>query len=243
MASPTIDTRPVSRRSLARGVAWAAPVIVAASAVPAYAASSCVPTLTISGGLIYRWGTLGRSSTTQSLDVGAQAYVRNLPDGVTVTRVSYQWGVTNRIGQDSAGPGAFWVGNGTSSRNGENYSAMRYTPGGGTAWRNTVSNTGKEIDTEFPDGQTRKAWDLNFLWSAGTNGSNGTYTEKDDAGCRDFTTGPSGRFRIDYSGVTAPRTCPSPEGKMPNFVYVTATLSNGQELKFTGVSDGGSNCG
>lgn len=242
MASPTIDTHPVSRRSLARGVAWAAPVIVAASAVPAYAASACTPTLRISGGLIYRWGTIGSSSTTQSLDAGAQTYVDNLPAGVTVTRVSYQWWIANRIGQTSAGPGAFWVGNGTSSRNGENYNAMRYTPGSGTAWRNTVSNTQNLAGTEFPDGVTRDAWDLNFLWTAGTNGSNGTYTN-DATGCRDFTTGPSGRFAITYTDVKAPRTCPSPEGRMPNFVKVTATLSNGQELTFTGVSDGGSNCG
>ena len=198
MASPTIDTRPVSRRSLARGVAWAAPVIVAASAVPAYAASSCIPTLRISGGLVYRWGTIGSSSTTQSLDAGAQAYVDNLPAGVTVTNVSYQWWIANRIGQTSAGPGAFWVGNSTSNRSRQTLSAMPYTPGSGTAWRNTVSNTQNLAGTEFPDGVTRDAWDLNFLWSAGTNGSTPVRTRTTPRGAG---TSPLGR-RVALPSLT-----------------------------------------
>lgn len=119
---------------------------------------------------------------------------------------------------------------------------MPYTPGSGTAWRNTVSNTRNLASTAFPDGVTREAWDLNFAWVAGTNGSTGTYTN-DATGCRDFTTGPSGRFGITYSGVRGLPSCPSPEGRMPNFNTVVVTLSNGQTLTGTYASDNGEACG
>ncbi|MDO5618760.1 hypothetical protein [Kocuria sp.] len=233
--------RDVSRRTVAKGLAWTVPTIAVASAAPAYAASRCVPTLRVSGGLAYNWGTLGAPSTTQSLSVGAQTYVDNLPAGVTVTQVTYEWWIANRIGQTSSGPGAFWVGNQSSNRRSENLAAMPYTPGAGTAWRNTVSNTQNLTNQVYPDGVTRQSWDLNFSWTAGTNGSSGTYTTDTD-GCRDFTTGPSGRFAVTYSGVVPPRTCPTATAVVPNFAVVVVTLSDGQTLRYTSSSDGGSAC-
>lgn len=42
-------TKPVSRRTVAKGAAWAAPVILGGVAAPAYAASGPAPTLSIGG--------------------------------------------------------------------------------------------------------------------------------------------------------------------------------------------------
>lgn len=231
----------VTRRTVARGLAWSVPTIAVATAAPAHAASQCIPTLRSSGGLSYSWGTLSSSSTTQSMTVGAQTYVDNLPAGVTVTSVTYRWWIANRIGQTSEGPGAFWVGNASSNRRGTNYGTMTYTPGANTAWRDTVSNTSNLADQVYPDGTTRPSWDLNFSWTAGTNNSSGTYTTDAD-GCRDFTTGPSGRFGVSYSNVVAPSSCPTAAATIPNFNTIEVTLSNGQTLTGTAASDGGSTC-
>lgn len=74
----------ITRRTLAKGVAWSAPVIMASASVPAYAASQCVPTPVtfdwskytrdqpvVAGGLAYTSGTvLGATSVgTVSLKV------------------------------------------------------------------------------------------------------------------------------------------------------------------------------
>lgn len=241
MSNECHQTSGVSRRTVARGLAWSVPTIAVAAAAPAHAASSCIPTLRSSGGLTYTWGTLGSSSTTQNMTVGAQTYVDNLPAGVTVTSVTYRWWIANRIGQTSTGPGAFWVGNSSSSRSRQNFGAMPYTSGTGTAWRNTVSNTANLVNQTYPDGVTRQSWDLNCSWTTGTNNTSGTYTT-DAQGCRDFTTGPSGRFDVTYSGVVAPSSCPTPSATIPNFNTIVVTLSNGETLTATSASDGGSTC-
>lgn len=235
----------VSRRALARGAAWAIPALVVASPAPAFAASAiCKPVLTSSGGLTYNWGTLGATSTTQTMTAGAETYVDNLPPGVTVKQVTYEWWIENRDGQSSPGPGAFWVGNSWSNRAGETKSAMPYTPGPGTAWRSTVANTDRFISKVFPDGVTRPAFDLRFDWTAGRNNSTGTMTQ-DAGGCFDFKTGPSGRFEVIYTGVVAPSSCPGANaGKytIKNFNIVTVTLSDGTILTATFADDGGATC-
>ena len=80
------------------GLAWAAPTVDVTTAAPAFAASSCAPTLRFSGGLTYSWGTVASTSTTQVLEIGGQTYVYGLPTGVTVTTVTYEFWVMNRIG-------------------------------------------------------------------------------------------------------------------------------------------------
>lgn len=240
--SPTDPApRVLSRRTLARGLAWSTPTLALAAVAPAYAASSaCSPTLTSQGGLIYGWGgTGGSGTTTQTMTVGAETYVYGLPAGVTVVKITYQWWIMNRQGQDSSGPGAFWVGNRTSSRSTENRSAMPYTTGS-RGWRGSLANTVNNTSVMFPDGTSYPAWDLNFLWN-GSNGANGTYSSGTD-GCTNFVSGPSGRFGVTYTGVTPLARCPSPDGTIPNFNTIEVTLSNGQVLNTSITNNGGSTC-
>lgn len=80
-------TRPISRRSVARGAAGSIPAVTVAGAAPVMAASTCgAPTPRVSGGVIYDWGDVSASTTNQSLNVGAPTCVDNLPAGVTVAR-------------------------------------------------------------------------------------------------------------------------------------------------------------
>ncbi|WP_168023461.1 hypothetical protein [Kocuria sp. CPCC 104605] len=53
MSNEFHQTFGVSRRTVARGLAWSVPTIAVAAAAPAHAASSCIPTLRSSGGLTY----------------------------------------------------------------------------------------------------------------------------------------------------------------------------------------------
>ncbi len=163
----------------------------------------------------------------------------NLPEGVTIVSVDYKWWIANRIGQTSSGPGAFWVGNSTSNRRGQNLSAMPWTPKS-PGWKTTVSTTANLRDVVYPDGVSRPSWDLNMHFDGGS-GANGTYTPGPD-GCVDGTTGPSGRFAITYSGVTKLAACPSPQGILPNFWTVNVVLSNGQVLTTTVAQRGDENC-
>ena len=53
------DARPLTRRTLAKGAAWSVPVIAAASAAPATAASpSCEPAINWGGGIYYDYGNI-----------------------------------------------------------------------------------------------------------------------------------------------------------------------------------------
>ena len=74
------------------------------------------------------------------MTVGAEAYLYGLHPGVTVVKITYQWRIMNRQGQRSSGPGAFWVGNSTSSRASQGRSAMPY-PAGSRGWHGSLSNT------------------------------------------------------------------------------------------------------
>lgn len=222
---------PVSRRSVATGLAWAAPAIAATAAAPAFAASSCAPTLRFSGGLTYSWGTVGSTSTTQALEIGGQTYVYGLPAGVTVTTVTYEFWVMNRIGQQSPGPGAFWMGNTTSDKKGTCTTSgctAAWTPTAGSGFAPTVTNTANLLNKVYPDGTTRASWDLNMRRDASRDANIADNYTTTSAGCRDFTTGPSSRFPITDTGVVGPTS--EPGGAVDSYVTITATLSNGQVL-------------
>lgn len=196
----------LARRSLIKGVSWAAPTAAFAIAAPAFAASQCTPSLRFSGGLTYNWGTIGASTTNQRLDVGGQTYVDNLPPGVTVTSISYQFWIQNRIGQDSYGPGAFFMGNALSDRNQSGACratgcSVSWSPTAGSGFATTVTNTANLSPRVYPDGQQRESWDINMRWDPSRDSNVASRYTAGSTGCQNFTTGPSGRFAVNYTGV------------------------------------------
>ncbi len=229
--------RTLTRRTLAKGAAWSVPVIAAASAAPAHAASSaCTPVLKFSGGFYYNYGTIysvsGRT-TNQYLTVGGQTTVSNLPESVTVQDISYAFWIENRQGQTSSGPGTFWMGNTTASTRSSCTSSgctATWKPTAGSGFSNYVINTGNNQLTVYPTGETYPSWDINMTWSA-TKDTLNLYSPQ-ETGCRTFTTGPSDKFRVDYSGVPALSTADVDRGKktIHTFVEVTARLSDGNAL-------------
>lgn len=223
-----------TRRSLVQGTAWAIPAIAVANAAPALAASptTCAPSLGFSGGLTYGWGTVGSTSTTQTLQVGGQTYVNNLPAGVKVASVTYKFWIQNRQGQTSPGPGAFWMGNSTASTKGSCSTGgctATWTPTAGSGFSGTVTNTANNSAQVYPNGTSYPSWDINMSWSSSK--APGTYTA--NGSCSNFTTGPSGKFGVTYTGVVGPTTAGAATSVVNSFVIVTATLSNGQILTAT----------
>lgn len=186
-----------------------------ASAAPALAASSaCAPVLKFSGGFYYNYGTIysvsGRT-TNQYLTVGGTT-VSNLPEGVTVQDDAF-W-IENRQGQTSSGPGTFWMGNSTASAKDRKCTATSCTatdPHGGSGFSGYVTNTGNNQSTVYPTGETYPSWDINMTWSA-TKDTLNLYSPQ-ETGCRTFTTGPSGKFRVDYEGRPALSTADVDRGK------------------------------
>ncbi|KIC68482.1 hypothetical protein [Kocuria rhizophila] len=231
--------RALTRRTLAKGAAWSVPVIAAASVAPALAASSaCTPVLRFSGGLFYDFGVIdsGTGKTSQYLTVGGQTYVDNLPPGVTVTDIRYTFWMENRQGQQSSGPGVFWMGNATASTAGYCNSSgcsAPWSPTSGSGFSRTVTNTRNNVATTYPDGTTVPSWDLNMSWTASQDTAN-RYTTTSD-GCRNFDSGPSSRFRVNYTGVTSLTSADVRNGKksIRSFADITVKLSNGAVLEKT----------
>lgn len=220
--------RTVPRRAVARGAAWSLPAVAAASAVPAVAASGCTPVLDFSGGITYNWGTVGVSTTNQQFTAGGQTYVRNLPAGVKVTAITYEFWQENRQGQSSPGPGSYYPGNTASDRKSQTLTAMPWTPTAGSGFGTTVSNDQNNVVHTYTDGTSVRSWNLKFTWSSARD-TKGTYTST-SLGCQDFTTGPSGRFPINFSNVTALSSGSSSAKSIASDIKITATLSDGTQL-------------
>ncbi len=224
----------ISRRALAKGAAWAAPAVLATAAVPAYAASMCgVPRLRYGGGIDYKFGTIGSTSTTQTLTLGSRVYVDNLPQGVTVSDFKITYWVQNRIGQQSPGPGIFWIGNVSSSYYGQNMSALRWTPTAGSGFSPTATNTQNLVNHTYSNGTSGQSWDLNLTWSAAQNRQNSYTASATNPSCRTFDSGESGSFVIQYNGVVGPTSLGNQNQYVRADVHIQATLSNGQVLTYT----------
>lgn len=233
----------MSRRSLVKGLAWSLPAVAVAAHAPAYAASR-IPRLGSSGGTVYQWGDENSSSTNQWMTFGAQIFVEDLPPGVTVTKVTQQYIVQNRIGQQST-DGAFYLGNAASnwrkagqcsaagcSVNWDSYQnqtnklvdgqdTRRGNGKPGTGWQNTVSNTFNMQPHTFPSGQVRPAWDVNLTWEPSA-------TDKGYMDKGRWTPGPTGRFPVEWTGMNTVGVCTSATKEvLVEFVY-TVTLSDGR---------------
>lgn len=224
----------VSRRSVAKGAAWGIPAVTIAGAAEAVAASGCTPRAGGGFGTHYSYGTIYSTrgnTTTQTLTMGGSAFVNNLPDGVTVTKLTmHYWFETRTAGQ--TGPGAFWMGASSSDRRGSCNSGVcstSWTPES-AGFVPTVTSTTSNSSQTYPDGTVHPSWDAIMTWDA--NRDAGTYTTNAN-GCQNFTTGESGKFIVTYAGVPALTTSDENAGKkaIPTYVTVTATLSNGQVLE------------
>lgn len=104
----------LSRRTLAKGAAWAAPVIAASAVVPAYASSSCEMILTSAAGPYVIYGLDAKPDydrTNMQLTLGGPVWVQNLPAGVTVTKITQQYFIENHQGQNTQGDGIWFMGN------------------------------------------------------------------------------------------------------------------------------------
>lgn len=104
-----------SRRSIAKGAAWAVPTVVATTAAPAFAASgACEPTIALYGGASYDWGYVpGSGTTTQSFNSTFSVAVNNLPKDAEITQLHIDMTLQNRDDSVNDGryPGIFDPGN------------------------------------------------------------------------------------------------------------------------------------
>lgn len=172
--------------------------------------------------------------------------MHNLPAGVTVTSVTEQFFVMNRQGQTSPGPGAFFMGNvSTNWYRARNCTSVGCSvpwtgPIGGVVgmpdrstgpnagWSQTVTNTRNNVNHTFSNGTVAPAWDVNLTWSP--TSSNAYTLTTDSTGCTTFKTTPSGRFGVNYYGVTGTTqgaaTCVTADYR------VTVTLSDGRTLTY-----------
>lgn len=227
-------TSQISRRSLAKGAAWAAPAVIATAAVPAYAASLCGNVrVRYGGGINYNFGTIGSTSTTQALTLGSRVYVDNLPQNVSVTDIKITYWIQNRIGQQSPGPGIFWVGNVSSSYYRQNMAALAWNPTAGSGFSPYATNTQNLVPHTYSNGTSGDSWDLNITWSAAQNRLNSYTSSPTNTGCRNFDSGNSGDFYIQYNGVVGPTSVGNQNQYVRADVHIQVTLSDGRVLTYT----------
>lgn len=238
-----------SRRSIAKGASWSVPIIATTSMVPATAASdNCQPTITYGGGYNYHWGIVNNSAkTTQVANMGAgQVDISNLPPNVTVTSIVISHDILRRDGQDSQGPGMLFAANPAATFSGmnsgftpstvaeakrnlttdgiSNYNITAIYPTSGSGFDPLVSaSNGNTVNF---NGTTATAWNLTYNWSASRNKLSNTYVN--NGTCRNFTTGPSGRYNITYKNMTG--NTDSAVRYVQLAGTVTATLSNGNVI-------------
>ncbi|WP_144794905.1 hypothetical protein [Kocuria palustris] len=135
----------ISRRTVARSVAWAVPTIAVAAAAPAYAVSPGNRVATIGGGApaYYGWGAnttnpRTTATTTQKLEFAGQVSLSDLPRDAVITGISYTYWFQNRVDTDTNpngasgahGPGIYVPGNARAST---------YSPGVCTVSGSTVN--------------------------------------------------------------------------------------------------------
>lgn len=124
----TSSAKTPSRRNLVKGAAWAAPAVVATSAVPAYAASRCPAASIFSQGVVtYSWGVapytgphpVNPTGTTTQTFTAFGVVGGNLPAGAVITKIEYEYWVQQRDDSfrnsngttGSRGPGVYDPGN------------------------------------------------------------------------------------------------------------------------------------
>lgn len=237
MTQVNTPNRAISRRTLARGAAWAAPAVAATAVIPAYAASSCAPDADPTGGIYVDWGTIGYGPTTRSLTINAETVVKGLPEGVTVTKVEHRW-LIQQSAAGSAAPGIPAIGDISSNRVTQVRRGNITHQPGAAGWNAVATTTGTTTNMQYSglngvDGGTYNFWDLTFMWNAPRNTA-GNYSKDSATGCITFTTGDSGLFDIGYSNLpalTQAQCSSSTEGHLRYVNQMTVYLSGGSTVK------------
>ena len=220
----------ITRRSIAKGAAWAAPVVVVSAAVPAYAASTCASRVTAGGGRAIDFGIVKTGTTYNSVGYGYKVDVHNLPDNVTVQTVTVRVMQQGRV-EGTPGPGFFHPRHITSNMR-TRPAQMPYTPTAGSGWTGTVANTQTAVNHTYVNGTTLSSWDMVYTWQASRDRLSTTYTDDPNTACRTFTTGSSGMFTIRWEGVM-PMTSTTDTRKTSTSEFLaTVTLSDGRVLTY-----------
>ena len=264
-----MSSQMTSRRTVARGLAWSVPAIAAVAAAPLAAASQCQTSVSRSAQASFDWGVRAnqgqrRGTTTQVMVLAAGAItVTGLERGVTVESITVESHILRREGQDSTGPGVFYVGNQTVNKTDVGYEGntssgtltpLRPTPNRsltgmasathttatafaapGSGWSQTIQAQNGIPNVEFGHNITGTAWKLTYTWSRQRDRI-ATYTQTAD-GCYTFNSGTSGRFNVTYSGVSQLYTDESFVTAVPPQRNITTVrLSDGRTLTYLGFS-------
>lgn len=177
-----MNTPNISRRSLAKGVAWSAPVVAVTTMIPAYAASSTCIRSTIAGGeTFFNYGEdiIGVANLT---DVDASITnmwlgIDGLDKDETVQSLNFTWYVE---ALDSRMEASYDQGFYYPPAEGAQFTDAALDDG----WTRTTFSTPENITLDTNQGSiTKNMWSLEF-----TNTANvGTY-ETGENGCVNFTT-------------------------------------------------------
>ena len=237
----------ISRRTLAKGSAWATPAVIASTHIPAYAASRCPePVLIPASSVYYDWGTISNvadpktSTTNQYLYASAGFQITGLPLGVTVEKATYtQWIETRQPG--SRMPGAFWPGNTSGAYFSNNGScsgdSCNFVYSGNSmaaGWNRLVTSHGPTPHT-FPadPGTSRTGWNIEYTFD-GSSGA-GTYQGSTECGVTFVSgrTGPSASQALPPLVATYPNVLRLGSRDMYYIYYhthVEVTLSDGRVI-------------
>ncbi len=112
MNESTTNHSTLSRRTVAKGVAWSVPAVAVTIAAPAFAGSSlCDPSLSAGGGMNYDWFTSTKSTydstQTQLLRTAHSMDVVGLPLDARITSLSIEIYMPNRV-DNSSNPQPNW---------------------------------------------------------------------------------------------------------------------------------------
>lgn len=232
----------ITRRTVAKSAAWATPVVLATTLVPAYAASKCTPQLQVSPGATFTTSQPVPGTVTGEANISfGRVQVTGLPSGVTVTKISVTYDVeqhTTARGTQSPGyPSPFETY--ISKRTGASaYSTTSWAQGSSynfydskNSWTgNKVVFEGGNRSIQWSDGVSRSSWAVTNTWVAGTAGDPRTLqTTTNGSGCSTVTLPEMGQLTMTGTYATTSM-------KVQTYVTAVVTLSNGQQLRIAGQS-------
>lgn len=145
----------ITRRSVARGAAWAVPAVAVAGAAPAVAASaSCAASVDGRAGVDYNWGVVNNDpqttdTTTQTMSFSGAVSLATLPKDAQITSITYTYWFQNRDdaatnadgSSGSHGPGIYDLGNSHSSINQAGTCSSNYSTVTGCAYTYGQANS------------------------------------------------------------------------------------------------------
>lgn len=176
----------ISRRTLAKGAAWSAPVIVATSVVPAYAASRDTYGAIVSNSGDYTYSTLNGNCTSNTLTLTNSKPEGSAAAGVVVM---YPSGQGQKQSVDVTG-----------------YQVVWYLPSGWVDGFDVTSGNFSYVGSFAPNSSTLTLQDGSTVSTSGLtayvfkyNGTLTTQTQLDDGS---FTPDPSSFFTADATGFS-----------------------------------------